>query len=198
MRTLKKTEKCYLAAALVLALSAVAWLVFSAPSSEAAQEPGTPEELSQFEESAPRIDAGPCWGRVHNPHNSSSQNPGPQWVQAKTNMYCNDLLSNIGTLRVRQSLYYRPNDQHSWSRMASVNTECNAATVDDSTNGWVQCHTDAEDFHSVMLSGVKAICIADTRYDYLQSSTALLTTDAGRRYAGAASKIGYDVLCRGQ
>ena len=118
-------------------------------------------------------------------------------MQAKTNMYCNELLSEIGTLRVRQSLYYRPNDQHSWSRMASVITECNSATVDDSTKGWVQCHTDAEDYHSVMLSGVKALCIAGTRYDYLQTSTALLTTNTGKRYSGGTTKTGYDVLCRG-
>ena len=79
-----------------------------------------------------------------------------------------------------------------------VNTSvCNAKTVSNSTNGWVQCHTVNQGVHPVMVARVKALCLKGTRYDYLQTSSALLVTDAGRRYAGAAAKADYNVYCKG-
>ena len=45
------------------------------------------------------IYVGPGWGRVHNPHNSSGQRQGPKYVQAKTDMHCNETLGEIGSTR---------------------------------------------------------------------------------------------------
>ena len=168
-----------------------------APSSEAAQEPGAPAEPLQFEGGAPRIDVGPCWGEIQNPHNSR-EHPGRGHMQAKTLMRCNERLSQIGELAVTNSLYYRADSYHSWSFLAVNTSDCNAATFFNAANGWVQCRTVNQGVHPVMIAGVNAPCVTGTRYDYLQTSSALLATNAGGRYAGAGSKTADNVLCRGR
>ena len=83
------------------------------------------------------------------------------------------------------------------SRRDVDTSACNTATVSNAANGWVQCRTVNQGVHPVMVAGVNAPCLTGTRYDYLQMSSALLVTDAGGRYAGAASKAADNVLCKG-
>ena len=118
-------------------------------------------------------------------------------MQAKTFMRCNDRLSDIGTLTVTNGLYYRANSNHSWPYMTTNTGVCKAATVSNESNGRVQCRTEAEDFHPLMIAGVNAPCLKGTRYDYLQTSSASLVTDEGRRYAGASFKSANNVHCKG-
>ncbi|MYC31893.1 MAG: hypothetical protein F4X64_01810 [Chloroflexi bacterium] len=113
-------------------------------------------------------------------------------------MRCEDLLADTGTLTVHQKLYYRASDRYSWSLMASNTTVCNDDTVSDPSDGWVQCRTENSGLHPVMVSGVHSLCWAGTRYDYLQTSSALLVTNAGRRYAGANAKMNENVYCKGR
>ncbi len=80
--------------------------------------------------------------------------------------------------------------------MAVNTTVCNDETVSDEDHGWVQCRKANEGLHPVMIAGVYDRCLKGSRYDYLQTSSALLVTDAGRRYAGAFSKVANNVLCR--
>lgn len=181
----------------IVALISAALFLANAGLINAADRQGIPDELNQATvEGNPRISVGACWGEVQNPHNSR-EHPGRNYIQAKTLMRCNELLSDTGTLTVHQKLYYRASSRHSWSLMATNTTACNAGTVSNPDNGWVQCRNGSSGYHPVMVSGVNALCLRGSRYDYLQTSSALLVTDAGRRYAGALSKVANNVLCRG-
>ena len=163
----------------------------------AAEQPGSPTRICHEPENLPRIDVGPRWGVARNPHNSSGT-PGPDFIQAKTEMYCNDRLSQLGTLTVTNSIYVYDTGTRRWTFLQRNTSECNAATVNDPTYGWVQCRTVNEGAHPVMIAGVNTTCVKGTRYDYLQSSSAVLITNEGRRYAGAAAKAAYNVRCKGK
>ena len=181
----------------VVALISAALFLANTGLINAADRHGTPEELNQVTwEGDSRVSVGSCWGEVQNPHNSR-EHPGRNFIQAKTLMRCNDLLSDTGTLTVHQKLYYRASDRYSWSLMATNTTVCNEDTVSNPDNGWVQCRTANSGFHPVMVSGVNAPCVKGSRYDYLQTSSALLVTNEGSTYSGASSKTGSNVLCRG-
>ncbi len=113
-------------------------------------------------------------------------------------MRCEELLSDTGTLTVHQTLYYRASSRHSWSLMTTNTNVCNAETVSNPDNGWVRCFNRNSGVHSVMLSGVKALCLRGSRYDYLQLSSGLLVTKEGSRYDGTAAKMDSNVLCKGK
>ncbi len=141
------------------------------------------------------IYVGPCWGRVHNPHNSSGQRQGPQYVQAKTDMHCNETLGEIGgTLTVRNKLYVKNEETGNWAHMQTNVSVCPAGSA---TNGWTQCHPANYNYHPVMIAGVNDFCEIGSTRDYLQTSSARLVDGAGRVFVGVSSKIGRNVLCRG-
>ena len=107
MRTMTFNSKSFYAgAALVLALISVAWFLANAGLGSAADQSGTPEELSQTPNGNPTMYFGGCWGRVHNPHNSS-KDPREDYVQAKTDIHCNEMLAAGDTLSVTNSLFVR-------------------------------------------------------------------------------------------
>ena len=136
---------------------------------------------------------GVCRGEVHNPHNSS-RDPKEDYVQAKTDVYCDEPL-NGSTLAVTHSLYVRNDETGQWAYMRSNTSECPAGTA---TTGWVNCRNNNYGRHRIMESRVNALCEIGSTKDYAQSSWATLTKPDGSTYSGGAYKIGYDVYCKGE
>ena len=134
-----------------------------------------------------------CRGEVHNPHNSS-RDPKEDYVQAKTDIYCDEPL-NGSTLAVTQSLYVRNAETGQWAYMQSNSSVCPAGTA---TTAWVNCRNNNYGRHRIMESGVNALCEIGTTKDYIQVSRATLTKPDGRTYSGGTSKIGYNVYCKGE
>ena len=102
--------------------------------SSAADQQGTPDELSKTLDGNLTIHLDVCWAQVQNPHNSSSNNPGPKYIQAKTDIHCPDILSTVGTLTVWNTLSIWDTADNSWSLMNSNKSDCPAATA---VGGWV-------------------------------------------------------------
>ncbi len=172
------------------------WALADPGLSAAAELPGSPTELDRDMDGNPSISIGPCWGYVHNPHNSSSENPGPDHVQAKTNMRCDDTLDQLdGELTVTQSLYVWDTGISGWSLMSANVSTCPGA---DYTTGWTQCRPYNYGAHDLMIAGVNALCAKGSTEHYLQSSSALLVLGNGNAYGGTASKAAYNVYCKGK
>ena len=173
-----------------IALFAVAWFLADADHTSAANLTPEPSGGSPVNQTIPLAD---CWGRIDNPHNSNSD-PGPRYFQAKTTMYCDDTVDQLGTLTVTQRLYVRDNSSDSWSWMATNTSVFNAETA---TNGWVQCRTDNSGFHPVMFVGVNALCEVGSTKDYKQYSSARLVKTNGNIHSGGGYKIAEDIRCKG-
>ena len=195
MRTIVKSRRFYTSFALLIALLAASPILINAPKTDASEQ-GQLNDRSGTQTGTPKTYLGPCWGIIEAPHNSSGNNPGPNYIQAKTQIRCNDILSNIGTASVTNWLYVRADSSHRWELLASNTARCNAATVTNEVNGWVQCRPASSGRFPVMVAGLKSPCIKGTTYDYKQSVYGNVTTDGGT-YSGWASKIKNDVLCKG-
>ena len=141
----------------------------------------------------PRMNFGVCRGEVHDPHNSS-RDPKEDYVQAKTDIYCDDPL-NGSTLTVTQNLCVRNAETGHWAYMQSNTSVCPAGTA---TTAWVNCWNNNYGRHRIMESSVNALCEIGSTKDYVQTSRATLTKPDGSTYSGGAYKIRNNVYCKGE
>ena len=178
----------------MIALISATWFLANIGLSSAADQQGTPDELSETLDGNLTMYLDVCWARVHNPHNSSSNNPGPQYIQAKTDVHCPDILSEVGTLTVWNSLFIWDTADNSWSLMNSNQSDCPAETA---VGGWTQCLIANSGYHPVMTAGVNALCIKGSSEDYLQTSLGRLTKTDGSTHWGTAVKAAYNIGCKG-
>lgn len=168
--------------------------MINAPKTNASEQEALNEQVHN-QGGAPSLSLGPCWGVIESPHNSDSR-PGPQYVSAKTQIRCNDILSNIGSAAITNWLYVRADSSERWQLLASNTSHCNAETVSNEVNGWVQCLKANSGRYPVMVGAVSVLCVTGTRYDYKQNAFASVTTD-DQIYSGYATKTKTDVLCKG-
>ena len=132
-------------------------------------------------------------GRIGVP-DQLSRDPREDYVQAKTDIHCNEMLAAGDTLSVTNSLFVRSSSGF-WDHRQTNQSVCPAAT---STTGWVNCNPEYTGAHVMMEVGVNALCEIGSTEDYLQHSYALLTKADGSIFAGSTYKIGYDVFCKGE
>ncbi len=136
---------------------------------------------------------GSCWGRVHNPHNSTRK-PGKDYVQAKTDIHCDNMLDAGDTIAVTNRLYIRLGSGQ-WLHQQTNHSVCPAGT---STTGWVNCSPLNTGAHVMMEVGVNSLCEIGSTEDYVQQSTAVLTKANGSTFVGSANKFAFDVFCAGK
>ena len=174
-------------------ISAV-WFFADAGLSVASNQPATPGEVSQVqgESGDSRVRFGPCWATVHNTHNSDN-NPGRNYVQAKTNVYCRDPLAPGETLTVESRIYVEL-PTSGWHHMETNVGVCPGRT---GTTSWVNCWDRHFGHHRIMESSVSVLCAVGSTSDYVHYSRAQYRKADGSTYQGSAFKFSTDVECEG-